>query len=36
MLTAEMGFALVVEMMIESKKALVGHNLMYDIIYLYN
>lgn len=31
-----MGFSLVVEYLIEAKKTLIGHNLMYDIIYLYN
>jgi poly(A)-specific ribonuclease len=30
-----MGFALVVEELIKAKKPLIGHNLMYDIIYLY-
>jgi len=32
----EMGFSLVVDMMIKAKKPLVGHNLMYDVIYFYN
>jgi poly(A)-specific ribonuclease len=31
-----MGFTKVVEMLIEAQKPLVGHNMMYDIIYLYN
>ena len=32
----EMGFALVVEELIKAKKPLIGHNMIYDIIYLYN
>jgi CAF1 family ribonuclease len=32
----EMGFSLIVEMLIEAKKPIVGHNMMFDIIYLYN
>ena len=32
----EMGFSLVVEEMIKAKKPLVGHNMIYDLIYLYN
>jgi len=32
----EMGFALVVEELIASKKPIIGHNMIYDIIYLYN
>ena len=31
-----MGFSLIVEMLIEAKKPIVGHNMIYDIIYLYN
>lgn len=31
-----MGFSLVVEMMINAKKPIIGHNMIYDIIYLYN
>lgn len=31
-----MGFALVVEELIASKKPIIGHNMIYDIIYLYN
>lgn len=31
-----MGFSLVVEELISAKKPIVGHNMMYDIIYLYN
>jgi hypothetical protein len=32
----EMGFSLVVEAMIEFKKPLIGHNCMYDWVYIYN
>lgn len=32
----EMGFSLVVEALIEGKKPIVGHNMIYDILYLYN
>ena len=32
----EMGFALIVKAMIEAKKPLIGHNCMYDWIYVYN
>ena len=32
----EIGFTLVVEELIKSKKPIVGHNMIYDIIYLYN
>lgn len=32
----EMGFSLVVDELIKSKKPLIGHNMIYDIIYLYN
>ena len=32
----EMGFSLVVEELIEAKKPIIGHNMMHDIIYLYN
>jgi poly(A)-specific ribonuclease len=31
-----MGFSLIVEMLIRAKKPLIGHNMMYDVIYLYN
>lgn len=31
-----MGFSLVVEMLAEAKKPIVGHNMIYDILYLYN
>lgn len=32
----EMGFALVVEELVNAKKPIIGHNMIYDIIYLYN
>lgn len=32
----EMGFSLVVEELINAKKPIVGHNMIYDIGYLYN
>jgi hypothetical protein len=32
----EMGFSMVVDMLIEAKRPIVGHNMIYDIIYLYN
>lgn len=32
----EMGFSLIIEEMIKSKKPLIGQNPMYDWIYLYN
>ena len=32
----EMGFALVVEELIAAKKPVIGHNMIYDVIYLYN
>ncbi len=32
----EMGFALVVEELAKARKPIVGHNMIYDIIYLYN
>ena len=32
----EMGFSLVIKAMIEAKKPIVGHNCMYDWLYLYN
>ena len=32
----EMGFSLVVQELINAKKPIVGHNMIYDIIYLYN
>jgi len=31
-----MGFSLIVQMVINAKKPLIGHNMIYDIIYLYN
>jgi poly(A)-specific ribonuclease len=31
-----MGFTLVVEELIKCKKPIIGHNMIYDIIYLYN
>lgn len=31
-----MGFSLVIEAMIQAKKPIIGHNCMYDWIYLYN
>ena len=34
--TSEMGFSLVVKILIEAKKPIVGHNMIYDIFYLYN
>lgn len=32
----EMGFSLVVEELIKAKKPIIGHNMIYDIVYLYN
>lgn len=32
----EMGFSLVIEAIIASKKPLIGHNCMYDLVYMYN
>jgi hypothetical protein len=32
----EMGFSLVVDELIQAKKPIIGHNMIYDIIYLYN
>jgi len=32
----EMGFSLVVKALIDSKKPIIGHNMIYDIIYLLN
>ena len=32
----EMGFSLVVKAIIEAKKPLVGHNCMYDWLYMWN
>ena len=32
----EMGFSLIVEELISAKKPIIGHNMIYDIIYLYN
>jgi hypothetical protein len=32
----EMGFTLVIEAIIKAKKPVVGHNCMYDWLYLYN
>jgi poly(A)-specific ribonuclease len=31
-----MGFSLVVEALIKAQKPIIGHNMIYDIIYLYN
>lgn len=31
-----MGFSLVIKALIESKRPIIGHNMIYDIIYLYN
>lgn len=36
MFTDEMGFSLVVEELANAKKPIIGHNMSYDIIYLYN
>ena len=36
MFAKEMGFSLIVEELIKAKKSIVGHNMIYDIIYLYN
>jgi poly(A)-specific ribonuclease len=36
MYTKEMGFTMIAEVMINSKKPIVGHNLMYDILFFYN
>lgn len=36
MFEREMGFSLVVEFLIGAKKPIIGHNMIYDIIYLYN
>ena len=30
-----MGFSLVVEMLIKHKKPVIGHNMIYDVLYLY-
>ena len=32
----EMGFTLVIKAMIEAKKPFIGHNCMYDLLYVYN
>ena len=32
----EMGFSMVIKAMIEAKKPLIGHNCMYDCLYIYN
>jgi len=32
----EMGFTLIIEAMINAKKPIIGHNCMYDLLYLYN
>jgi hypothetical protein len=32
----EMGFSLIVEELMAAKKPIIGHNMIYDIIYLYN
>ena len=34
--TYEMGFSLIIQAMIDAKKPVIGHNCMYDWIYLYN
>lgn len=31
-----MGFSLIVEELIRAKKPIIGHNMIYDVIYLYN
>jgi hypothetical protein len=31
-----MGFSLVVEELINAKKPVIGHNMIYDVLYLYN
>jgi hypothetical protein len=36
MFRIEMGFSLVVQELINAKKPLIGHNCMYDIIFVYN
>ena len=32
----EMGFSAVIHELISAKKPIIGHNMIYDIIYLYN
>lgn len=32
----EMGFTRVVEMLIESRRPMVGHNMIHDLVYIYN
>ena len=32
----EMGFSLVIKAMIDAKKPFIGHNCMYDLLYVYN
>ena len=34
--TKEMGFSLVVDMLVQARKPIIGHNMIYDVIYLYN
>ncbi|TNV81953.1 hypothetical protein FGO68_gene6872 [Halteria grandinella] len=34
--STEMGFSHIVQLLIDAKKPIIGHNMMYDIIYLYN
>ena len=36
LLTYEMGFSLVIKAMIDAKKPFIGHNCMYDLLYVYN
>jgi poly(A)-specific ribonuclease len=31
-----MGFSLIVQMLINAKKPIIGHHMIYDIIYLFN
>ena len=36
MYESEMGFSLVADLLVKAKKPLIGHNMIYDILYLYN
>ncbi|CDW82058.1 oxysterol binding family protein [Stylonychia lemnae] len=36
LLNAELGFSRIIQLMIDCKKPLIGHNLMFDICYIYN
>lgn len=36
MFVKEMGFSLIVEYLMQAQKPIIGHNMIYDIIYLYN